>query len=139
MPTKATMAFLPPTLAVDVYKRQADGYTITPCERDTVGTDVIMHIKADTDEESYSQYVEQNHIAAIVKKYSDYIRYPIRMLMNRSRMKERPADAGEDYTPEWEEYTAWETLNSMVPLWQRNKKDVKQEEYDCLLYTSRCV
>lgn len=110
--------------------RGADGYTITPCERDTVGTDVIMHIKADTDEESYSQYVEQNHIAAIVKKYSDYIRYPIRMLMNRSRMKERPADAGEDYTPEWEEYTAWETLNSMVPLWQRNKKDVKQEEYD---------
>ena len=110
--------------------RGADGYTITPCQRDSVGTDVIMHIKVDTDEDSYSQYVEQNHIAAIVKKYSDYIRYPIQMLMNRSRMKERPADAGDDYTPEWEEYTQWETLNSMVPLWQRNKSDVKQEEYD---------
>ena len=110
--------------------RGADGYTITPCQRDNVGTDVIMHIKVDTDEDSYSQYVEQNHIAAIVKKYSDYIRYPIQMLMNRSRMKERPADAGDDYTPEWEEYTQWETLNSMVPLWQRNKSDVKQEEYD---------
>ena len=110
--------------------RGADGYTITPCQRDSVGTDVIMHIKVDTDEDSYSQYVEQNHIAAIVKKYSDYIRYPIQMLMNRSRMKERPADAGDDYTPEWEEYTQWETLNSMVPLWQHNKSDVKQEEYD---------
>ena len=110
--------------------RGADGYTITPCQRDSVGTDVIMHIKVDTDEDSYSQYVEQSHIAAIVKKYSDYIRYPIQMLMNRSRMKERPADAGDDYTPEWEEYTQWETLNSMVPLWQRNKSDVKQEEYD---------
>ena len=108
----------------------ADGYTITPCEKEGVGTDIVLHIKADGEEEQYSQYLDQNRIERLVKKYSDYIRYPITMEMQRERMKEKPADAGDDYKPEWETYTETETLNSMVPLWQRPKKDVTQEEYD---------
>ena len=108
----------------------ADGYTITPCEKEGVGTDIVLHIKADGEEEQYSQYLDQNRIERLVKKYSDYIRYPITMEMTRERMKEKPADAGDDYKPEWETYTETETLNSMVPLWQRPKKDVTQDEYD---------
>ena len=108
----------------------ADGYTVTPCEKDGVGTEIVLHIKPDGEEEQYSQYLDQNRIERLVKKYSDYIRYPITMEMQRERMKEKPADAGDDYKPEWETYTETETLNSMVPLWQRPKKDVTQEEYD---------
>ena len=108
----------------------ADGYTITPCDKETVGTDIVLHIKEDGEEEQYSQYLEQNRIERLIKKYSDYIRYPITMEMQRERMKEKPKDAGDDYKPEWETYTEMETLNSMVPLWQRPKKDVTQEEYD---------
>ena len=108
----------------------ADGYTITPCDKETVGTDIVLHIKEDGEEEQYSQYLEQNRIEHLIKKYSDYIRYPITMEMQRERMKEKPKDAGDDYKPEWETYTETETLNSMVPLWQRPKKDVTQEEYD---------
>ncbi len=108
----------------------ADGYTLSPAEKDGPGTDVVLHIKADTEEEKYGQYLEQYRLDDLVKKYSDYIHYPIVMLMHKSRQKERPADAPEDYKPEWEDYDAWETLNSMVPLWQRNKNDVKPEEYD---------
>ena len=107
-----------------------DGYTITPCERESVGTDVIMHIKADGEEEQYSQYLDQDRLSRLVKKYSDYIHYPIVMEMTHSRMKEKPADAGDDYKPEWEDYTEWETLNSMVPLWQRPKGEVTDEEYE---------
>ena len=108
----------------------ADGYTITPCDKETVGTDIVLHIKEDGEEEQYSQYLEQNRIERLIKKYSDYIRYPITMEMQRERMKEKPKDAGDDYKPEWETYTETETLNSMVPLWQRPKKDVTQEEYN---------
>ncbi len=108
----------------------ADGYTIDECEKEGVGTDIVLHIKPDGEEEQYSQYLDQNRIERLVKKYSDYIRYPIVMNMERERMKEKPADAGEDYKPEWETYTEQATLNSMVPLWQRAKKDVTQEEYD---------
>ena len=108
----------------------ADGYTITPCDKETVGTDIVLHIKEDGEEEQYSQYLEQNRIERLIKKYSDYIRYPITMEMQRERMKEKPKDAGDYYKPEWETYTETETLNSMVPLWQRPKKDVTQEEYD---------
>ncbi len=108
----------------------ADGYTIEPCQKETVGTDIVLHIKEDGEEEQYSQYLEQNRIERLIKKYSDYIRYPITMEMQRERMKEKPKDAGDDYKPEWETYTETETLNSMVPLWQRPKKDVTQEEYD---------
>ena len=108
----------------------ADGYTITECEKDSVGTDVIMHIKPDTEEEDYCEYLEEYGLEHLIKKYSDYIRYPIRMEVTKSRQKEKPADAPEDYKPEWEEYKEWETVNSMIPVWQKNKKDVTEEEYN---------
>ncbi len=108
----------------------ADGYTITETTRPEVGTDVILTIKPDGEDEQFSQYLDANRISRLVKKYSDYVHYPIVMLMEKSRMKEKPEDAGEDYKPEWEDYTEWETLNSMVPLWQRPKNEVEQADYD---------
>ena len=108
----------------------ADGYTVEPCGKETVGTEVILHIKPDTEEERFGDYLDQYRIQELVKKYSDYVHTPIRMEMERSRMKERPEDAGEDYQPEYETLREWETLNSMVPLWQRNKSKVKEEEYN---------
>ena len=108
----------------------ADGYTVEPCEKESAGTEVILHLKSDTDEEKYSEYLDQYRIQELVKKYSDYVHTPIRMEMAKSRQKEKPADAGDDYKPEWEDYTEVETLNSMVPLWQRQKSKVKKEEYD---------
>ena len=105
-----------------------DGYTITECDKAGVGTDVILHIKPDTEEEKYEEYLEQYRIQQLVKKYSDYIHYPIQMLMHKSRQKPRPEDAGDDYKPEWEDYDEWETMNSMVPIWQK-KDEVTEEEY----------
>ena len=107
-----------------------DGYTVEPCEKDTVGTDIVLHIKANTEDDQYDEYLEQYRLSDLVKKYSDYIHYPIVMLMHKSRQKPRPEDAGEDYKPEWEDYDEWQTLNSMVPLWQRPKSEVKEEEYN---------
>ncbi|MGI6404538.1 MAG: molecular chaperone HtpG [Oscillospiraceae bacterium] len=106
----------------------ADGYTITEAQRDTVGTDVIMEIKADTEEEDYSRFLREYTLAGLVKKYSDYIRYPIRM----EREKHRPVEGTgtEDTPPETETYYELETLNSMVPVWQRNKNEVTQEDYN---------
>ena len=104
----------------------ADGYTVEAAERDYPGTDVIMTIKEDTEDEKFSRFLEEYELRSLVKKYSDYIRYPIRMAVSKSRIKE---DSPED-KPEYESYTEVETLNSMVPLWQRNKKDVTDEEYD---------
>ena len=104
----------------------ADGYTIEPCERELPGTDVIMTLKPDTEDEKYSEYLDEYEIRSLVKKYSDYIRYPIVMEVEKSRKKE---DSPED-KPEYETYTEMETLNSMVPIWQRSKKDVTDEEYE---------
>ena len=108
----------------------ADGYTITPCEKAEVGTEIVMSIKPDADEEDYSQYLRTATLERLVKKYSDYIHYPLRMEVERTHMKERPAVAGEDYKPEYETVKEWATLNSMVPLWQRPKSEVKSEEYN---------
>ena len=107
-----------------------DGYTIEPCEKDTVGTDVIMHIKEDGEEEEYSDYIRPYAVSQLVKKYSDYIRYPIRMEMEHSKEKPRPEDAGDDYKPEYEMVKEWETVNSMIPIWQRPKSKVTAEEYN---------
>ena len=104
----------------------ADGYTITPCEKAEVGTDISMHIKEDGEEEKYSEFLQEYTLRELVKKYSDYIRWPIRMEVTKSRKKE---DSPED-KPEYESYREEETLNSMVPLWQRKKSDVTREEYD---------
>ena len=104
-----------------------DGYTVEECEKESVGTDVIMHIKEDGEEkDEYSQYLREYPLYKLVKKYSDYIRFPIRMLMPHPVKKEgSPEDK-----PEYEEVFEYETLNSMVPLWQRKKSEVTKEEYD---------
>ncbi len=114
----------------------ADGYTITEASKDSAGTDIVLHIKEDGEEEQYSQYLDKNRLSRLVKKYSDYIHYPITMLMDKSRQKPKPEDAGDDDTPEWEDYQEWETLNSMVPLWQKKKEDVTEEEYNSF-YTDK--
>ncbi len=114
----------------------ADGYTIEPAEREAAGTDVIMTLKADTEDDKYSEYLEEYQIRSLIRKYSDYIRYPIRMEVTKSRPVEEPEEEsaeGEEKeykAPKYESYTEEETLNSMVPLWQRNKKDVTSEEYE---------
>ena len=100
----------------------ADGYTITAAERSAPGTDVIMTLKTDEEEEKYSEFLDEYRIRSLVRKYSDYIRYPIRMEVSKSRKKED--------SDEYESYMEEDTLNSMVPIWQRSKKDVTQEEYD---------
>ena len=112
----------------------ADGYTIEETEKATPGTDVIMTLKADTEDEKYSEYLEEYEIRSLIRKYSDYIRYPIRMEVTKSRPVEEPkdedAEGEENKAPKYESYTEMETLNSMVPIWQRDKKDVTEEEYE---------
>ena len=112
----------------------ADGYTIEEAEKDAPGTDVIMTLKADTEDEKYSEYLEEYEIRSLIRKYSDYIRYPIRMEVTKSRPVEEPKDENaegeENKAPKYESYTEMETLNSMVPIWQRDKKDVTEEEYE---------
>ena len=117
----------------------ADGYTIEETTKDAPGTDIIMTLKEDTEEEKYSEYLEEYEIRSLVRKYSDYIRYPIRMEVTKSRPVEEPQEdeavevEGEEKeykAPKYESYTEMETLNSMVPIWQRAKKDVTDEEYE---------
>ena len=118
-----------------------DGYTIEECAKDAPGTDVIMTLKEDTEDEKYSEYLEEYEIRSLIRKYSDYIRYPIKMEVTKSRQVEEPEEEeaieveGEEEkkepkAPKYEEYTEMETLNSMVPIWQRDKKDVTDEEYE---------
>lgn len=101
----------------------ADGYTIEECEKDEAGTVITLHIKEDTENEDYSQYLEQYRISELVKKYSDYIRYPI--VMEMSHQVPDPEKEGE-YITEISE----ETLNSMVPIWRKNKNEIKEEDYN---------
>lgn len=103
-----------------------DGYTIEETTKAAPGTDVIMTLKKDTEEDTYSQFLKEYEIRNLITKYSDYIRYPIRMEVSKSRLKE---DCPED-KPEYESYMEEETLNSMVPIWNRAKKDVTDEEYE---------
>ena len=109
----------------------ADGYTITPCERDGAGTDVILKLKADTEDENYSRFLKSYELRSLVKKYSDYIRYPIKMDVETQKLKEQPEgeEKKEDAKPEYETVVETETFNSMVPLWQRKKKDITEDEY----------
>ena len=112
----------------------ADGYTIEETEKATPGTDVIMTLKADTEDEKYSEYLEEYEIRSLIRKYSDYIRYPIKMEVTKSRPVEEPKDENaegeENKAPKYESYTEMEILNSMVPIWQRDKKNVTEEEYE---------
>ena len=101
----------------------SDGYTVTEAEKDTVGTEITLHIKESTEEADYDRFLDTYTISSLIKKYSDYIRFPIRMDMERSRLKE-----GSD--SEYETYTENVTVNSMIPLWKKNKKDITKEEYE---------
>ena len=101
----------------------ADGYSIEPCEKETNGTTIVLHIKKDTEQEKYSEFLESYRISTLVKKYSDYIRYPIIMNMETSHKKEGTED-------EYETVTEPRTLNSMVPLWKKNKNEITAEEYN---------
>ena len=103
----------------------ADGYTVEQASRDAAGTDIIMTLKEDTEEDNYSDFLKEYELRNLIKRYSDYIRYPIRMEVSKSR---NVAAEGEE--AKYESYTELETLNSMVPLWQRAKKDVTEEEYE---------
>jgi molecular chaperone HtpG len=98
-----------------------DGYTVEPCEKDTFGTEVILHLKADTDTEDYSKFLQQWTIQQLIKKYSDFIRYPIKMMWETPKKNEE--------TGEMESYTEEKILNTMIPLWKRDKKDIKAEDY----------
>ena len=107
----------------------ADGYTITECEKDSTGTDVIMHLKADDDNERYGDYLQSWKIMRLVKKYSDYIRWPIQMDIERPEMKET-GETNEDGSPKYETVTKVEreTINSQIPIWQRSKSEVTDEQ-----------
>ena len=101
----------------------ASGYTVEPCDKLTVGTEVIMHIKPDTEEEKYSEYLDQYRISQLIKKYSDYIRHPIKMPFT----VKKPVEGKEN---EYEDVTEIRTLNSMIPIWKKNKNEIKPEEYN---------
>ncbi len=106
-----------------------DGYNIDKAERDGHGTDVILTLKPDTDDNDYSQFLSEYEIKSLVKKYSNYVRYPIRMEVTKQRELPKPDDAGDNYQIEYESYKELETLNSMTPIWKRRKADVSDEEY----------
>lgn len=101
----------------------ADGYTIKEAEKEANGTVITLSLKADTEDEKYSEYLDTYKIKSLVKKYSDYIRYPITMMVEKSRLKEGSED-------EYEKYSELETLNSMVPLWKRNKSELTDDDYN---------
>lgn len=110
----------------------ADGYTVTAAERAEAGTTITLQLKDNTENENYDEFLQEYRLRSLIKKYSDYIRYPIKMEVSHSRMVEgsdKDAD-GNEKAPEYEEYTEVETLNSMVPIWKKNKKDVTEEEYN---------
>ena len=107
----------------------ADGYTIEPCEKDSVGTEIILKIKENTEEEDYDQYLEEYKLRAMIKKYSDFIRYPIKMEVTKTRVKEDSKDK-EEKDKEYEEYKEEEVINSMTPIWKKNKSELTDEDYN---------
>lgn len=111
----------------------ADGYTVEPCDKETVGTVVTMHVKEDTEDEKYSEFLDEYRISALVKKYSDYIRYPILMDRETTKLKEGVDPSAEGYVESEDNYETvveTQTLNCMVPLWKKNKSEVQPEEYN---------
>jgi molecular chaperone HtpG len=107
-----------------------DGYTIEPCEKDSVGTEIILAIKENTEDDSYDEFLEEYRLRAIIKKYSDFIRYPIKMDVKGQRPKE-------DVENEFEEYQEEQTVNSMVPIWRRNKNELTPEDYENFYFEKR--
>lgn len=110
----------------------AEGYTIEECDKADVGTEIILTLMDDTDDEKYSQYLEEYRLRELIKRYSDYIRYPIKMEVEKSTLVEASEEekAKEDYEPQYDTYLEEETLNSMVPLWKKNKSEVTDEDYN---------
>ncbi|MDL2258387.1 molecular chaperone HtpG [Eubacteriales bacterium OttesenSCG-928-K08] len=106
-----------------------EGFTISPAEKQTQGTTITLVLKEDTDDENYGEFLEQYRLQSLIKKYSDYIRYPIKMELSKSRPVEQEENAPED-APKYESYTEIETINSMIPLWKRSKSDITKEMYD---------
>lgn len=104
----------------------ADGYTMTACEKEQAGTEITLYLKKDSEDEKYTDYLSEYRIRGLIKKYSDYIRYPIRMEVEEHRPTEDSKDSEE---PKYETVREEQTLNSMVPIWQKNKKDISDEEY----------
>ena len=113
-----------------------EGYTIEavpaddPAYRQTAGSDVILTLKDNADEASYDEYLEEYTLKDLIRRYSNYVRYPVQMMVTKSRQKEKPEDAGDDYKPEWEDYQELETINSMTPIWKKHGSDVTPEEYN---------
>lgn len=101
----------------------ADGYIMEPCEKETVGTEIILKIKESTEDESYDEYLQEYRIKSIIKKYSDFIRYPIKMEVTERKLKEGSKD-------EYDEKKVEQTVNSMVPLWRKNKNELTEEDYN---------
>ena len=112
-----------------------EGYTIEPVAADDPawrsepGTSVVMTLKENAEEANYDEFLSEWKLRELIRKYSNYVRYPVQMFVTKSREKERPADAGDDYKPEWEDYTELETINSMTPIWKKRGSEVTDEEY----------
>ncbi len=113
-----------------------EGYTIEavpaddPAYRQTAGSDVILTLKDNADEASYDEYLEEYTLKDLIRRYSNYVRYPVQMMVTKSRQKEKPEDAGDDYKPEYEDYQELETINSMTPIWKKRSSDVEQKDYN---------
>lgn len=108
----------------------ADGYTITSCQKDSVGTEITLHIKENTEDEQYDDYLNEYTLRTIIKKYSDFIRYPIKMDVTGQRPKE-------DNAEEFESYVEEQTINSMVPIWRKNKNELTDEDYKAFYFEKR--
>lgn len=107
---------------INGFHRDPDGYTITPIDREEVGTEIILEIKENEEEDNYDTFLEEATLKQIVKKYSDFIRYPIKMDVTESKLKEGTEDEYEDVIEE-------QTLNTMVPIWKKNKSELTDEDY----------
>lgn len=107
-----------------------EGFTIAPAQKESYGTDVILTIKPNTDSDNFDRFLSEYGLKDLIKRYSNYVRYPIIMNCEQRRPLPKPEDAGDDYVPEWETYTEDETINSMIPIWKRRKSEVTDEEYN---------
>ncbi|MFN4215368.1 molecular chaperone HtpG [Exiguobacterium sp.] len=106
-----------------------DGYTIEPTDKSDVGTEITLHVKADTDDETYSTFLEEYEIRSLIKKHSDFIRYPIKLDVTKHRQK--------DDSEEYEDYVEEETINSMVPIWRKRKSELSDEDYKAFYHEKR--
>lgn len=114
------------------FSEGADGYEIEPCTMDKCGTEIIISLKDNTEDDNYDSYLEEYTIRNLIKKYSDYIKYPIKMMVTKQKLKEVPEgeERDKDAAPEYESYTEDDVLNSMVPLWRRNKSEITDDDYN---------